>query len=146
MADAQSTATATWRGSTVSGAGAVSTASASLLDRELTWRGRIGEQAGATPEELLAAAHAGCLAMALSFALTMAGHEPERLDVRATCSFGPEEGGYGIHGMHLAVEADVPGIAEQEFRKIALGAKEGCPVTRALAGIEVTLEAVLRTQ
>lgn len=141
---AQSTARAHWSGALLTGNGTVSTTSPALDGTPLTWRARIGEGAGTTPEELLAAAHAGCYCMALSGALSKAGHEPDHLDASATFSFGPVEGGFAIQGVNLVVEGVVPGIDEAEFLELADGAKRGCPVSKALNDVlPVTLEAKL---
>lgn len=141
---AQSTARAHWTGALLTGNGTVTTTSAALSETSLTWRARIGEVAGTTPEELLAAAHAGCYCMALSGALAKAGHEPDHLDTSATVTFGPVEGGFAVQGVNLTVEAVVPGIEEAEFLELAEGAKQGCPVSKALNdALPVTLDAKL---
>jgi osmotically inducible protein OsmC len=139
-----STAHARWTGSLADGSGTVSTESAAIKDAQLTWKSRIGETPGTTPEELLAAGHAGCYSMALSGALAKAGHAPEQLEVDATFTFGPVDGGFGIHGISLTVEGIVPGIDEAEFLEQAEGAKVGCPVSKAFAGnVPIELEARL---
>lgn len=141
---AQSTARAHWTGALLTGSGTVSTDSPALDGTPLTWKVRIGEAAGTTPEELLAAGHAGCFSMALSGALAKAGHEPEQLDTSATFEFGPVEGGFAIRGVRLTVEGVVPGIDEATFLELAEGAKVGCPVSKALhPDLEVTLDARL---
>jgi len=123
----------------------VTTESPALKGTELTWKSRIGETAGTTPEELVAAAHAGCYSMAFSFALTNEGHEPTSLDVDASVTFGPIEGGFAVHGITLTVEGDVPGIDEAKFNELAEGAKNGCPVSKAFEGnIPITLETRLK--
>jgi osmotically inducible protein OsmC len=144
MNDGQSTAHARWTGSLADGSGTVSTESPAIDGAQLTWKSRIGETPGTTPEELLAAGHAGCYSMALSGALAKAGHTPEQLEVDATFRFGPVEGGFGIKGIHLTVEGVVPGIDEADFLKEAEGAKVGCPVSKAFAGnVPIELEAKL---
>ncbi len=141
---AQSTARALWNGALLTGSGTVSTDSPALDGTTLTWKARVGEEAGTTPEELLAAAHAGCFSMALSGALAKAGHEPEHLETTATFEFGPVEGGFAIRGVRLTVEGVVPGIDEAAFVEFADGAKVGCPVSKALhPDLQVTLEAKL---
>ena len=141
---AQSTARALWNGALLTGSGTVSTDSPALDGTTLTWKARVGEEAGTTPEELLAAAHAGCFSMALSGALAKAGHEPEHLETTATFEFGPVEGGFAIRGVRLTVEGVVPGIDETAFVEFADGAKVGCPVSKALhPDLQVTLEAKL---
>lgn len=141
---ASSTAHARWNGALTTGTGTVSTDSPALDATPLTWKARIGEEAGTTPEELLAAAHAACYSMAFSNELTSAGHQPEHLNVDATFTFGPIEGGVAIHGITLTVEGVVPGIDEATFLTIADGAKVGCPVSKAFAGnLPITLDARL---
>ena len=141
---AHSTAHATWTGDLADGSGTVSTDSPALADAALTWKSRIGETPGTTPEELLAAGHAGCFSMALSGALAKDGHAPEQLDVTATFSFGPDDSGFAIHGIELTVSGVVPGIDEARFLELAEGAKTGCPVSKAFAGnLPITLDATL---
>jgi osmotically inducible protein OsmC len=141
----KSTSRARWTGALLTGSGTVTSDSPALDAVPLTWRARIGEDAGTTPEELLAAAHAGCFAMAFSGALAKAGHEPDHLDTSATFTFGPVDGGgFAIQGVQLTVEGVVPGIEEAEFLELAEGAKTGCPVSSALSpDLPVTLEAKL---
>ena len=142
-----STAHSHWTGSTVTGSGTVRTASPAIAEAPLTWRARIGEEAGTTPEELLAASWAGCYAMAFSFALTNAGHEPASLDVDVDVTFGPNDDGFGIHGAVIRVGADVAGIDEARFLELADGAKRTCPISVALAGnVAVELDARLQQQ
>lgn len=138
-----SKASTVWRGGLATGAGTVSAASGSF-DLELTWAHRAESRAsGTSPEELIAAAHAGCFAMALSNALGQAGHEPERLTTSSTVTFQP---GQGITAIHLVVAGAVPGVTADEFGDIAEGAKTGCPVSQALAGVpQITLEATLES-
>lgn len=142
---AQSTARAHWNGALLTGDGTVTTDSPALDATPMTWRARIGEEAGTTPEELMASAHAACYTMAFSGALAKAGHEPDHLDARATYTFGPvSTGGFAIQGVALTVEGVVPGIDEDVFRELAEGAKVGCPVSNALSSdLPVTLEAKL---
>jgi osmotically inducible protein OsmC len=113
---------------------------------EVTWASRAEpEESGRTsPEELIAAAHASCFCMALSHGLAEAGTPPERLDARATSTFVP---GTGITEMKLDVTGRVPGIDEDVFRQAAEGARDNCPVSKALAGnVEITLHARLESQ
>ena len=105
---------------------------------------RFEEEPGTNPEELIAAAHAGCFAMALSAALTGEGYEPERIDASAEVTVEKVDDDWTITTIDLAVEADVPGIDDATFRELAEGAKEGCPVSGALAAVgTVTLDATL---
>jgi lipoyl-dependent peroxiredoxin len=137
----ESKAEATWRGDLMGGSGTVRVASGAFAEQALTWRARAeSRDAGTSPEELIAAAHAGCFAMALSFGLAQAGHAPERLDTSARVGFQP---GDGITGIHLTVEGRVPGLDEEGFRQAAEAAKAGCPVSKALAAVPITLEASL---
>jgi lipoyl-dependent peroxiredoxin len=139
----ESKADATWRGDLMSGSGTVRVASGAFPEQALTWRARAeSREAGTSPEELIAAAHAGCFAMALSFGLAQAGHAPERLDTSARVGFQP---GDGITGIHLTVQGRVPGLDEAGFRQAAEAAKSGCPVSKALAAVPITLEASLAT-
>jgi osmotically inducible protein OsmC len=110
----------------------------------VTWASRTESPDGRTsPEELIAAAHASCFAMALSHALAQAGNAPERLETSATLTFVP---GTGITKSVLTVNGRVPGIDESAFREAAEGAKDGCPVSGALKGnVELTLDARLES-
>jgi osmotically inducible protein OsmC len=137
----QSSAEATWKGDLAGGSGSVRVASGAFAELPLTWRQRAETRAsGTSPEELIAAAHAGCFAMALSFGLGNAGHAPERLDTTAQVSF---QAGEGITGIHLTVRGIVPGLDAAGFQEAAEAAKAGCPVSKALAGVPITLEAAL---
>ncbi len=139
-------ATATWTGNLFEGSGVVSTDSGVLKDQAMTWKARAEEgEASTSPEELIAAAHATCFAMALSNELNSAGFAPERLDTSSTITFGPKDGGgVKIHSSAITVQASVPGISANQFNEIADGAKSGCPVSAALAGnVEITLDAKL---
>ena len=104
----ESSASATWEGALAGGSGAVRVASGAFSEQRLTWRARAeSRESGTSPEELIAAAHAGCFAMALSFGLGQAGHPPERLDTSARVGF---QAGQGITGIHLTVRGRVPGL------------------------------------
>lgn len=136
-----SEATTLWFGSLMEGSGTTSLDSSDAGEFPVTWAARSEGVPGRTnPEELLGAAHSACYSMALSHALAGAGHEPESLQVMAAVTFQPGE---GITGSHLLVSAKVPGIDEAEFDRIAQEAKTGCPVSKALAGVPITLEASL---
>lgn len=137
----ESSAAATWTGDLAQGSGTVRPASGAFAEAALTWRERAETRAsGTSPEELIAAAHAGCFAMALSFDLGNAGTPPERLDTTATVGF---QAGEGITGVHLTVRGRVPGIDAGAFQDAAAGAKANCPVSKALAGVAITLDASL---
>lgn len=136
-----SEAATTWTGSLAEGSGNVRFASSNIGTFPINWRARSeGSDTTTTPEELIAAAHSSCFSMALSHALSDNGTPPERVDTTASVTFKP---GVGISGSHLNVNATVPGITAEQFQQIAEGAKTGCPVSQALAGIEITLEATL---
>jgi lipoyl-dependent peroxiredoxin len=139
------TAEAVWEGSLMEGSGTITkTGSGALPELPVTWASRAESSDGRTsPEELIAAAHAACFAMALSHALAEAGNAPERLETSATVTFVP---GTGITKAALTVRGRVPGIDESAFVEAAEGAKDGCPVSGALKGnVELTLDAQLET-
>lgn len=139
-------AQATWRGDGMSGVGALSTVSGAFDHQPYTFKSRfISEdgRAGTNPEELIAAAHAGCFAMALAFALTAAGFPPLELQCESEVEMRSQDGQFTITGIALNVAARVPGIEESEFYALALSAKETCPVSKALAGTPITLRAEL---
>jgi osmotically inducible protein OsmC len=139
-------AEATWSGDLTSGRGMVSAVtSGAFAQLPVTWAARTEESNGETsPEELVAAAHAACFSMALSGGLARAGHAPERLDVAAEVTFDKTDGGWGVKSSALTVRGRVPGMSEQEFRKAAEAAKDGCPISRALAGnVDLSVEASL---
>jgi osmotically inducible protein OsmC len=119
----------------------VETGSGALSDLGVSWKARTEEPGGLTsPEELIAAAHAACFSMALSHGLAQGGHAPERLEVGAVCTFEQVGDGWQITTMELTVEGRVPGIDEEAFEGAAEQAKEGCPVSGALAGnVEITV-------
>lgn len=136
-----SEATTLWFGDLMSGSGTTSLDSSDAAEFPVSWTARSEGETGRTnPEELLGAAHSACFSMAFSHALAGAGHTPESLQVTAAITFQPGE---GITGSHLLVSAKVPGISEADFERIAEDAKQNCPVSKALAGIPITLEASL---
>ncbi len=136
-----SEANTTWTGSLMEGSGTVAFSTSHLGTFPIDWKARSeGSDTTTTPEELIAAAHASCFSMALSHALSENGTPPERVNTSASVTFKP---GTGITGSHLNVNAVVPGITPERFAEIGQGAKVGCPVSQALAGIEITLEASL---
>ena len=136
-----SEATTFWNGDLFSGSGSTSLDSSDAGEFPVTWTARAEGVPGRTnPEELMAAAHSACFSMAFSNALAQAGHAPESLQVTAAVTFQPGE---GITGSHLLVSAKVPGISEADFERIADDAKQNCPVSKALAGVAITLEASL---
>lgn len=136
-----SEATTLWFGDLMSGSGTTSLDSSDAAEFPVTWKARAEGEAGRTnPEELLGAAHSACYSMAFANALAGEGHTAESLQVTAAVTFQPGE---GITGSHLLVSAKVPGISEDDFERIAEDAKANCPVSKALAGIPITLEASL---
>jgi osmotically inducible protein OsmC len=135
------TATTNWQGSLMEGAGQVTLESSGLGTYDVSWPARSEEPNGKTsPEELIAAAHSSCFSMALSNALAKAGSPPELLKTTAAVTFQPGE---GITGIVLTVVGTVPGMSAEDFQTAAEGAKEGCPVSKALTGTTITLEASL---
>lgn len=136
-----SEATSNWKGSLLDGSGTVALASG-LASFDVNWKARASDGAAevTTPEELIAAAHASCFNMAFSHALAENGTPPERVETTASVTF---KGGVGIIGSLLNVNATVPGLDQETFDRIAEDAKVNCPVSQALAGVEITLEATL---
>ena len=136
---------ATWEGDLRGGSGRFDTGSGAISGEEVTYASRFEDSGGKTsPEELIAAAHATCLSMALAGGLAKAGHPPTRLETDAVATLDQAEGGFRITSMRLSVRGEVDGIDEDAFRAAAEEAKEGCPVSNALAdSIEITLEATL---
>jgi osmotically inducible protein OsmC len=146
MAGAQRTATATWNGDLMNGSGKVHLDTSNAAeDLPVTWTSRTAEAGGRTsPEELIAAAHASCYAMAFSHALAGAGHTPDQLEVRATSNFEKTDAGFRLTTMRLHVRGKVPGIADQDFRSIAEKARDDCPVSNALKNnVAIELDAAL---
>jgi lipoyl-dependent peroxiredoxin len=140
---ADRTASVTWSGSLLEGSGRIeSVGSGAFGPLDVTWASRTEESGGRTsPEELIAAAHASCFSMALSHALAQAGSPPERLETSATVTFVP---GTGITRSALTVRGTVPGMDAAAFAEAAAGAKDNCPVSKALAAVpEITLDAAL---
>jgi lipoyl-dependent peroxiredoxin len=123
------------------GAGRVALESSGLGTFDVTWASRAEEPNGRTsPEELIAAAHSACFSMALSHALAQGGNPPDALDVRADVTFQPGE---GITGIHLTVRGAVPGLSADQFGEAAETAKTNCPVSKALTGTTISLDAAL---
>lgn len=136
-------ATAHWSGDLKSGGGRISTPQSGLMaDTAYGFNTRFGDKKGTNPEELIAAAHAGCYSMALSNALAEAGHVPDSVDTRADVDLSME-GGPTISAIRLKTKAKVPGIDEKKFRGIADDAKKNCPVSKALSAVPISLEAEL---
>jgi lipoyl-dependent peroxiredoxin len=146
MLKAQRRAEVSWEGSLIEGSGKiVSVGSGALKDLPLTWASRIERSDGRTsPEELLAAAHAGCYAMAFSNALAQAGTPAEQLFVTAVCTFEQVENGFKVSTMDLNVRGKVPGLNQAQFADVARNAEHGCPVSNALRNnVDIRLTAEL---
>ena len=139
---ATSEATTVWNGTLFEGSGTVSLDSSKAATKlPVNWTARAeGSDTVTTPEELLGAAHSACFSMQFSNMLTQAGSPPESIQTTAAVTFQP---GTGITGSHLLVSATVPGISEEDFERIAKEAKASCPVSQALAGTAITIEASL---
>jgi osmotically inducible protein OsmC len=136
-------ARAQWRGTGRDGDGDLSTDSGVLSETPYSFRTRFENERGTNPEELVAAAHAGCFTMALAFQLQLAGYTPTRLSSEAAVSLEPDGPGFRITRSALTLEAEVPGLDEETFRKLAGEAEKNCPVSRVL-NAEITLEATLK--
>ncbi|MEN1971009.1 OsmC family protein [Luteimonas sp. MJ204] len=136
-------ATAHWEGDLKSGRGSISTPASGLMqDTRYGFSSRFGDEKGTNPEELIAAAHAGCFTMALANALAEAGHPADSVDSRAEVDLSME-GGPTLSAIRLFTKAKVPGIEDAKFRAIADDAKKNCPVSKALSAVPITLEAEL---
>ncbi len=136
-----SEATTVWKGSLIEGSGDVHLDSSDSGTFPVNWAARSeGVRDTTNPEELLAAAHSSCFSMALSHALAGAGHPPESIQTTAAVTF---EAGRGVLGSHLLVSARVPDLSEEEFEAFAEDAKANCPISQALGGIPITIEAEL---
>ena len=140
--DIKRTASAAWSGGVPQGAGSFAVGSG-LLAGKYSFNTRMGDEKGTNPEELIGAAHAACFSMALSFALTGAGHPPTSVSTNAIVHLTRTETGFAIPKIELITEGVVPGIDEATFKSTAEDAKKNCPVSKALAGVEITLQASL---
>src|ERR1019366_818229 len=137
------TASAVWQGSLKTGKGALTTPGGVLKKTEYSFGSRFESGAGTNPEELIAAAHAGCFAMALSAMLGEAGFTPEQIDVTAEVSLDQvQPAGWTVTASHLVLQAKVPGIDAAKFAEVAAKAKAGCPISRLL-NAKITLAATL---
>lgn len=142
------TARTAWNGTLQDGAGQVELTSSKVGTYDVSFPKRAAEDAGGTtsPEELIAAAHSSCYAMQLSANVAEAGGTPIALDVTADVSLGPDPaGGFRITGIALKVRGEVEGLDEDGFRQAAEAAKAGCPVSKALTGTQITLDAALES-
>ncbi len=137
------TANAVWEGSLTEGSGTMRMASGAY-EGPYSFQSRFEEGDGTNPEELIAAAHAGCFSMALSAELGTAGHDPESVETEAIVHLEKDGDGFAIKRIELRTRARVSGISDDEFQQLAEGAKKGCPVSQALAGVEsIELDAQL---
>jgi len=136
------TAHAEWNGPLDSGNGTM-TFGSGAYEGPYSFESRMKEGTGTNPEELIGAAHAGCFSMALSGVLAGGGHPPESISTDAQVRFEQRGEGWAITGVQLTTRARVPGIDEDGFRQAAEAAKENCPVSQALTGTEITLDATL---
>jgi osmotically inducible protein OsmC len=137
---------ATWEGDLRSGSGTFNlTSSGAVTGQAVTFASRFEPEAGGktSPEELIAAAHATCVSMALANGLAQAGHPPTRLETDAVATLDQTDAGFRITSMQLTIHADVDGIGDEEFQQVAQQAKDGCPVSNALGGVEISLDASL---
>jgi lipoyl-dependent peroxiredoxin len=142
------TARTAWNGTLQEGSGQVELTSSKVGTYEVSFPKRAAEDAGGTtsPEELIAAAHSSCYAMQLSALVAQAGGTPQSLDVQADVTLGPDPaGGFRITGIKLTVRGEVDGLDAAGFAEAANAAKAGCPVSKALTGVEITLDAALDT-
>jgi lipoyl-dependent peroxiredoxin len=144
MAIAERIGRCTWDGDLAHGNGVVTGDSGALGDLPVTWASRTERSDGKTsPEELIAAAHASCFSMALSHGLSQAGNAPEQLQVSATVTLDQRDGAPTVVSSELTVSGRVPGLDQQGFEKAASEAGQDCPVSRALGGVEITVNATL---
>ncbi len=134
--------TAVWNGSGKEGQGQLTTPSGVLKQTPYSFHTRFEDGAGTNPEELIAAAHAGCYTMALAFMLSGEGITPEKLDTTAQVTIVPQDGGFAITDVHLDLKGTIPGLDAAKFKEIAEKAKAGCPVSRVL-NANITMNAQL---
>jgi osmotically inducible protein OsmC len=135
-------ASAVWQGSLIEGAGTMSTGSGALVAKPYSFKTRFEGEQGTNPEELIAAAHAGCFSMAFSMILGMAGATPEKIETTATVSLDKVDDGFAITTSHLDVVATIPGMDDATFQDLAGKAKAGCPVSKVL-NATITMSASL---
>lgn len=132
-------ASAVWQGGLKDGKGTISTQSGVLADTQYSFGTRFEEGKGTNPEELIAAAHAGCFSMALSAQLNNAGQTAESIETEATVTLEKKDGGFSVTAVHLKVRAKVPGATPPDFQQAAEAAKTGCPISKLLKA-EITME------
>jgi len=138
-------AQAKWQGDLKSGSGTISTATGTLANTPYSFHSRFEQGTGTNPEELLAAAHAGCFTMALSSQLAQTGLKAESLETSCTITLEQKDGGFAITESHLQLKAKIPGATRDAFDKATKAAKEGCPVSK-LYNTSITLDAQLENQ
>ena len=134
-------AEAEWKGNLLEGQGHMKMGTS--YDGPFTFKSRMESGAGTNPEELIAAAHAGCFSMAFSAGLSKAGFQPKRVHTQASVHFDKVADGFAITSIDLQTDAEVPGIDNAKFQELAEAAKKGCPVSKALAGTKINLVAKL---
>ena len=142
------TARTGWTGTLEQGVGQVELTSSKIGTYEVSFPKRAADEAGGytSPEELIAAAHSACYAMQLSALIGQVGGTPQALDVQADVSLGPDPaGGFRLTGIKLTVRGEVDGLTAEQFAKAAADAKAGCPVSKALTGVDITLDAALES-
>ena len=136
-------ASAVWHGGLKDGKGTISTQSGVLKDAQYSFSTRFENGIGTNPEELIAAAHAGCFTMALSGQLTTGGFIPDTLETTAKVTLEKTDAGFTVTKIHLTTKAKVPNIDKAKFDELAGNAKAGCPISRLLKAAEITLDATL---
>jgi osmotically inducible protein OsmC len=140
----EKTARATWEGSLAEGKGRFSLGSGAVTDQSVTWKDRAEGGEGTSPEELIAAAHASCVLMALAGALARAGTPPQKLESEARTTFDQVGEGFRFTKIALSIRGQVEGIEDDAFQEAAESARDNCPVSQALKGnVEITLDAAL---
>jgi osmotically inducible protein OsmC len=135
---------AKWRGSAQEGKGILNSSNNFFDDTPYSFKSRFENEdgkLGTNPEELMAASHAGCYAMALSVAIGKEGHEVDQLEVEAEVSLEKDDSGFSISGIKLTVEGKVEGLEKDKFMELAKGAKDGCPISKALKAVPIELDA-----
>jgi osmotically inducible protein OsmC len=138
-------ATAVWHGTGKDGTGSVSAQSGAITNLPYSWKTRFGDESGKSgtnPEEMIAAAHASCFTMAVSFQLSGAGLTPEELNTEANLTMENANGGWSITKIHLTLTAKAAGLTDEKLQELAKAAKENCPVSRVLKA-EITMDAKL---
>lgn len=139
---AERKATAEWKGNLMEGQGRMALGSGAF-EGSFSFNTRMGDEPGTNPEELIAAALAGCYSMALNATLEKQGKPADHVSTGAVVHFGKDDAGFAIRGIDLETKAAVPGISEEDFRQVAESVKETCPVSKALAAVPIRLKASL---